>query len=174
MSLALACETYKALLYEKMRRRPAPRAARGAPTGPRPAGGQRAQRPRPLVMQDILFSTKFNVTTLRIPYRMYASYTLYVASSEDMNENVQYSHIVFECVARDMEGVNPRYPITVPDRVVYTSRTACQAAGCYHGRERAREASRKAGWKRAAVELRWSYGGTTAGAPRARPGRVSK
>ena len=165
----------KHFINKALKKNAAPRAARGAPArgAPPGRGGQRAAATASCLMQDILFSTKFNVTTLRIPYGMYASYT--VASSEDMNENVQYSYSArVYSIARDMEGVNPRYPITVPDRVVYTSRTACQAAGCYHGRERAREASRKAGWKRAAVELRWSYGGTTAGAPRARPGRVSK
>ena len=40
---------------------------------------------------NILFSTKFNVTTLLIPY---ASYT--VANGEDMNENVQCSSVLRE------------------------------------------------------------------------------
>ena len=89
---------------------------------------------------------------------MYASYT--VASSEDMNENVQYSYSArVYSIARDMEGVNPRYPITVPDRVVYIPHeqlarlrgvtTGGSAPGRRHGR-------------RAGSGLRWSCGGATA------------
>ena len=140
---------YKAL--KKTRRR----AARGPPAAPPGRGPARSGNG---LLSCRIFYFQPNLTSPPYVYRMYASYT--VASSEDMNENVQYSYSArVYSIARDMEGVNPRYPITVPDRVVYIPHeqlarlrgvtTGGSAPGRRHGR-------------RAGSGLRWSCGGATA------------
>ena len=162
MSLALACDLcetyYKGLtkLQSAKKKLAAPRGARGPGRGPARPGAS-AQRPRPLVMQDILFSTKFNVTTLRIPY---ASYT--VASSEDMNENVQYSYSVrVYCERYGRRQSALPYHGSGESSVYLTNRLP----GCgVLPREGARqggvtEGGLEAGCGGAAVELRRYYGG---------------
>ena len=155
MSLALAVVKHyinnKALKKRgAARRAPAP----AGPPRPRPARGP--ARSGHGLLSCRIFYFQPNLTSPPYVYRMYASYT--VASSEDMNENVKYSYSVRVYCEIDMEGVNPRYPITVrreqciPHEPLARLRgvtTGGSAPGRRHGR-------------RAGSGLRWSCGGATA------------